>query len=236
LRFDTEAEGLTFTDLPSLSCGPRFGSITLPIDESETAEGQVLLLGGYDEDGLPLDIASRVLKVDLATGACTAHPPLLHDRASFAAALLPEGRAVCAGGEDVAGVASITAEVLEPPEQGSPDDVWRWRELPNMGVQRESTAGCVLSDGRFAVFGGRDENGSHMASCEVLTLDREKRWEPLPPMREARHGYTCAAWVYVRGGGRVRRRRRRLGFDSRGGGVRGSARAVEAASLQSSPR
>jgi hypothetical protein len=28
-----------------------------------------------------------------------------------------------------------------------------------MSVQRDSAAGCVLSDGRFAVFGGRDGEG-----------------------------------------------------------------------------
>ena len=72
LRSDSEAEEHTFTDLPSLSCGPRFCSIALPIDESESAKGQVLLIGGCDEDYAPLDDASRVVKVDLATGTCTA--------------------------------------------------------------------------------------------------------------------------------------------------------------------
>ena len=98
---------------------------------------------------------------------------------------------------------SRTAEVLEPPEQGSPDGVWRWRELPHMSVQRRRAAGCVLSDGRFAVFGGGDENGVRLASCEVLALDGDERWEPLPPMREARRGLTCAAvggCVIVAGG------------------------------------
>jgi hypothetical protein len=85
-----------------------------------------------------------------------------------------------------------------------------------MSVHRVSAAGCVLSDGRFAVFGGTDGEGVEtascdgrftvfggkggnnvrLASCEVLTLDGDDRWESLPPMRDAR----C---------GRVRRRRRR---------------------------
>ena len=70
LRSDSEeAEDHTFTALPPLSCGPRTGSIALPIDESESAEGQVLLLGGLGKDGQLLDVASRVVKVDLATGA-----------------------------------------------------------------------------------------------------------------------------------------------------------------------
>ena len=94
----------------------------------------------------------------------------------------------------MADVTSMTAEVLEPPEQGSPDDgAWQWRELPHMSVQRFGAAGCVLSDGRFAVFGGIAGNSVSVASCEVLILDGDERWEPLPPMREARRGSTCAA-------------------------------------------
>jgi hypothetical protein len=196
-----EAEEHTFTALPPLSCCARFGSIALPIAESGSAEGQVLLLGGLGE---LLDDASRVVTVDLATGACTPHPPLLYDRWCFAAARLPDGRVVCAGGDNVAGVACIMAEVLQSPEQGSPDDAaWRWRELPHMSFQRERAAGCVLSDGRFAVFGGLDGDNVKMAQCEVLTLDGGERWESLPPMREARSDFCCTAvggCVIVAGG------------------------------------
>jgi hypothetical protein len=211
LRSDSEAEELTFAALPPLSCGARSCFIALPIDENESAEGEVLLLGGYGEGYAPLDLASRVVNVDLATGACTPHPPLLHDRVCFAAARLPDGRVVCAGGrgylatiDDEDYPATITAEVLEPPEQGSADGAWRWRELPHMSVQREGAAGCVLSNGRFAVFGGDDNEGVGTASFEVLTLDGDERWEPLPPMLEARGGLiTCAVvggCVIVAGG------------------------------------
>jgi hypothetical protein len=125
LRYDLEADELTFAALPPLSCGPRACSTALPIDESESAEDRVLLLGGCEEAGEPLDVASRVVKVDLATGACTPHPPLLYGRRCFAAARFPDGRVVCAGAghhdyregdEDGTYPASITAEVLEPPE------------------------------------------------------------------------------------------------------------------------
>jgi hypothetical protein len=206
LRSDSEAEEHTFTDLPPLSCGPRVHSIALPIDKSESAEGQVLLIGGCveDEEQLLVGEASRVvLKVDLATGACTPHPPLLSVRCDFAAARLPDGRVVCAGGEDDSHQPIMTAEVLEPSEQGSPDVAWRWRELPDMSVQRDGAAGCVLSDGRFAVFGGVNANNVQKASCEVLTLVGDEKWEPLPPIREARSVLTCAAvggCVIVAGG------------------------------------
>jgi hypothetical protein len=72
-----------------------------------------------------------------------------------------------------------------------------------MSVPRLAAAGCVLSDGRFAVFGGWDSNHVKTASCKVLTLDGDERWEPLPPMHEARSGFTCAAvggCVVVAGG------------------------------------
>jgi hypothetical protein len=163
----------------------------------------VLLIGGCVEDEEALDEASRVLKVNMATGACTPHPPLLHDRAGFPCARLPDGRVVCAGGGHQAGITNITVEILEPPEQGSPDGLWRWRELPHVSVQRDGAAGCVLSDGRFAVFGGGDMNSVPSESCEVLSLDGDERWALLPPMREARDGAACAAvggCVVVAGG------------------------------------
>ena len=55
-----------------------------------------------------------------------------------------------------------------------------------MRVHRFFAAGCVLSDGRFAVFGGMDTNNVSWTSCEALTLIGDERWEPLPPMLEAR--------------------------------------------------
>jgi hypothetical protein len=206
LRRDSEAEEHTFTDLPPLACGLRSCAIALLIDENESAEGQVLLLGGFGEHRQVLDLALRVVKVDLATGACTPHPPLLHDRVRSAAARLPDGRVVCAGGSlhpSDPYPAAMMAEVLEPPEQGSPDGLWRWRELPPMSVRRDRAAGCALGDGRFAVFGGEDGDAVKTASCEVLTLDGVERWEPLPPMREARSDFVCVAvggCVIVAGG------------------------------------
>ena len=63
----------------------------------------------------------------------------------------------------------------------------------------------MLSDSRFAVFGGYTGNSAMVtASCEVLTLDGAiERWDPLPPMQEAREGFACAAiggCVIVAGG------------------------------------
>jgi hypothetical protein len=73
-----------------------------------------------------------------------------------------------------------------------------------VSVGRHRGRGCVLSDGRFAVFGGGDNKHALTASCEVLTLDGDiERWDPLPPMHEARRYVACAAiggCVLVAGG------------------------------------
>jgi hypothetical protein len=62
----------------------------------------------------------------------------------------------------------------------------------------------VLSDGRFAVFGGADANGTISSLCEALTLDIDiASWDALPPMHEPRCPLACAAvggCVIVAGG------------------------------------
>jgi len=135
---------------------------------------------------------STVHLVDLATGVCTQKPRLLHARADFAAVRLPDRRIVCAGGDDDATVLS-SVEVLEPPAQGGLDTAWTWREMPAMSVARAGCRGCVLSDGRFAVLGGEDNNNEPLSSCEVLTVGDDAHWEMLPPMHEARTLFACVA-------------------------------------------
>jgi hypothetical protein len=75
-----------------------------------------------------------------------------------------------------------------------------------MSVAHYGCGGCVLSDGRFAIFGGMTANDASTSTtaCEVLSLDRDaERWEPLKPMHDARVGFACAAvggCVVVAGG------------------------------------
>ena len=70
-----------------------------------------------------------------------------------------------------------------------------------MSCVRSGGGGCVLSDGRFAVFGGMDASNTISSSCEALTLDADgERWDVLPSMHEVRRGLAC-------GNRRVRDRR-----------------------------
>jgi hypothetical protein len=179
-------EGGAFAELPPLSCGGIHGAAAFVVDESDSAAGQVLLLGG--------SIANRPTKstvqlVDLATGACAPQDNLLHPRKSSAAGRLPDGRIVCAGGD----AHQPSAEVWGPPEQGATDAAWIWRALPAMSTQRSASCGCEMSDGRFAVLGGWS-NYAPSSSCEALTFDDGvAHWEPLPPMHDARDEFACGA-------------------------------------------
>jgi hypothetical protein len=123
----SEEEG-AFVDLPPLSCGGIYGAAAVAVEESDSAAGQVLLLGGRHDSG-PV---STVQLVDLATGACAPQNNLLHRRVYPAVRRLPDvGRIVCAGG---IGGGALSAEVLEPPVQGAADAAWSWRELPAMSA------------------------------------------------------------------------------------------------------
>jgi hypothetical protein len=190
-------EGGAFVDLPPLSCGGIHGAAAIAVDESDSAAGQVLLLGGSDANTL---YSSTVQLVDLATGECAPQNNLLHPRCLSAAGRLPDGRVVCAGG---LGGDSSSAELWGPPEQGAADAAWTWRELPAMSAGRWGCCGCVMSDSRFAVLGGWS-NGVPTSSCEALVVDDgDAHWETLPPMHDARDGFACGAvagCVIVAGG------------------------------------
>jgi hypothetical protein len=204
------AVGNTFDILPPLSCGPIHTCAAIVIHESESDRGQVIIIGGWVQGGP----SSAVRKVDLATGVCTAQPSLLCPQGDCVydcrAGRLPDGRIVCAGTtcmeyDDEEMQHHTMAQVLEPPPHGSPSGAsWQWRALPGMSDLHSFGGGCVLSDGRFAVFGGWEDSGTTTSSCEALTLDADgARWSPLPPMHEPRWGFACAAiggCVIVAGG------------------------------------
>ena len=184
-----EGEG-AFTGQPPLTCGRIGGTVAIVVNESGSAAGQVLLLGGHVEDG---ETVSTVYLVDLATGVCTPQPSLLWPRRQFTAARLPDGRIVCAGGIVFDDTRLSWVEVCEPPTLGALDAAWTWREIPEMSVARSGCKGCVMSDGRFAVLGGIDGNNEFLSSCEALVVGHDEHWEVLPPMHEARSHFACAA-------------------------------------------
>jgi hypothetical protein len=67
---------------------------------------------------------------------------------------------------------------------------WTWGALPAMGVGRQRSSACVMSNGRFAVLGGSVSNNKSASSCEALTVGDNKNWGALPLMIDSRDG--CA--------------------------------------------
>jgi hypothetical protein len=184
----------TWKALPHLSCGPFSHGVVLAIDETESELGQVLLFGGVTGS------SSAVHTVDLATGVCTPQPSSFNPTRPLAARL-PDGRIVCSGND----ISQQTVKVLGPPDPGSPNGAsWQWIDLPSTSVARRFCGGCVMSDGRFAVFGGLDGSDMRTSSCEALTISgSDARWDPLRLMHQARAAPACAAiggCVIVAGG------------------------------------
>ena len=212
LRYDSEEGGrMRATVLPPLAYGPRSNHHVLAVDESESSEGQVLVIGGTNV----YDPVEAVLKVDLATGTCTPQPATLYQRVCFTAARLRDGRVICAGGlhrqegDRNRYASSETAEMFGPPREDLSDEasdgLWEWRKLPRMSVPRYLAAGCPLSDGRFAVFGGCSAADNGTTTCEAFTIKGDSgQWNPLPAMPQARARFSCLAvggCVIATGGG-----------------------------------
>jgi hypothetical protein len=202
--FSSSAEGGgAFVDLPPLSCGGIDGAAAIAVEESDSAAGQVLLLGSAQQkNGTGTGALSTVQLVDLATGACAPQSNLLRGRYLPAAGRLADGRVVCAGGFGGEIIGQSSAEVWGPPDQGGADAAWSWRALPAMSADRWGCRGCVMSNGRFAVLAGTSDALS--SSCEALVVDDGyAHWEPLPPMHDERHRFACGAvagCVIVAGG------------------------------------
>jgi len=88
-----------------------------------------------------------------------------------------------------------TARQVEPAGCGGHCLGLGFRVLPGRSdAHQYGTVGCVLSDGRFAVFGGVDDNGFASWSCAALNIDADgARWSPFLPMHEPRLVCACAA-------------------------------------------
>jgi len=182
--------GGQFTSQPPLSCGDIRGAAAIALDTNSGAAGQMLLLGGGSPANGPVPTVNLV---DLATGVCTEQSTLIHARCQFAAARLHNGGFVCAGGSSGANMDSWSAELLQPPPPGLLGAAWTQRVLPAMSVGRAGCRGCVLSDGRFTVLGGRNSNNETLSSCEALTVGADEHWALLPSMHDARSFFACAA-------------------------------------------
>jgi hypothetical protein len=180
----------TWSALPDLPAA-RNDAASVPLPD-----GRMMLIGG-DSGGEAQGEAYASVLVLAADGSRWSDlAPLTEARAYPAAALLPDGKVLVAGGLSSPGDSGEplkTAELWEPATQ-------KWTALPPMAHQREAPAMCVLPSGRVAVLHGYGADG--MARTDGEVFDPVKReWEPLAERASHSHGnFTDSGAVAVAGG------------------------------------
>jgi hypothetical protein len=137
-------------------------------------DGRTVLIGGFSG---ALALASVVVLAADGSGWSDL-PPLMGARDGAAAALLPDGKVLVAGGQSGpdADTALNTAELWDPATE-------KWTALPPMAHERSNAVACVLPSGRVAVVGGEGTDGDLPDGVDRKdgeVFDPVKReWEPL---------------------------------------------------------
>ena len=151
--------------------------------------GRVLAVGGYRDFGAEGSAETGLTEMyDITTGLWTRYPDMAFQRIHFAAAVLPDGRVVAAGGNHRN--STQTAEIFDP-ETGS------WSMIANMTRGRYWFAACVAPNGHFVVSGGRSCVEAHPLSyplchCEAWNPETGA-WYDLPPLPRPRCGHAMAS-------------------------------------------
>ena len=137
------------------------------------------MIGGWNPAGAGQALASVVaLAADGSGWSMLA--PMAQARGGAAAALLPDGKVLVAGGRSTAENDSAlkTAELYDPATNA-------WTALPDMADERTDLVACVLPSGRVAVVGGVGSDGQNRKDGEAFD-PAKMTWEPLPEMNEGR--------------------------------------------------
>jgi hypothetical protein len=122
-------------------------------------DGEVLVTGGCAGEHCGRTLSSAEL-YDPATRRFRAAASMRVPRASHAAARLPDGRVLVAGGWDGSGP-TATAEVYDPRAN-------RWTRVGDMTVPRSSGIAVPLTDGRVLMAGGGQGRLGNLTSVEAF--------------------------------------------------------------------
>ena len=118
--------------------------------------GEVLLAGGWDRDGL---LASAEL-YDPAVGDFSPTGSMTTHRAAHTATLLPSGRVLIAGGYN--GKHSVSRAEIYDPRTGT------FSRTGSMATPRSAHAAALLPNDRVLVTGGSDSQEDTVASAEIF--------------------------------------------------------------------
>ena len=132
-------------------------------------DGRILVAGGQDASGLPLkstqfvEEAPPIYSSSITPLAAQPPAPLLIERVSHTAGLLPDGRVIVVGGRGLNGPLAST-EIFDPA-------TLTWSLGPELQVPR-SHHEMVIHAGRIFVVGGMDDDWQALASVEVLEFGK----------------------------------------------------------------
>lgn len=145
----------------TFSAGPPLPAAAFGLGGAVVSGGRVLVAGGYDNSGPGIYFSSaNVFNPPSATFSSVGSLSIF--RYAPAAASLPGGRALIAGGYDSNNYVT-SAEIFDPTTNS-----FSSAGVGSLAGKREEAAGAALPDGRALVAGGYD--GSALQSAEVLSV------------------------------------------------------------------
>lgn len=134
----------------------REGPIAAPLPD-----GRVLVAGGRSNG----NVTQRSAEIfDPATNAFTpvlGGGQMVVGRENAAAATLPDGRVLIAGGTDTTTEATATAEVFDPATD-------KFTAVRSMSTPRNGPGAAALPDGRVLVAGGQDTSFAQLRTAEIF--------------------------------------------------------------------
>jgi MYXO-CTERM domain-containing protein len=143
--------------------------------------GKVLAAGGADAD-YPSVVATATAELyDPATGLWTDTAPMSTPRTRVAAALLPNGTVLVAGGATTGNDALATSELYDPV-------TGQWTARGPLGGKRVWTALVPVGDGALLIGGKTTHYFGQDSTTLVEAYDPGGTWKTVKPLLKARYG------------------------------------------------
>jgi N-acetylneuraminic acid mutarotase len=146
-------------------------------------DGKVLVVGGYgSSQGTFLPIAYAEL-YDPTRKTWTVTGSMNYPRSNHTATLLPNGKVLVVGGEDIHLLASSSAELYDPTTE-------TWTETGKLNTSRAYHTATLLPNGKVLIMGGYDNNFKFLSNAELFDPSNET-FTVINSMKTARAYHTA---------------------------------------------
>src|SRR5664280_1844491 len=163
------------------------GSVALPrIGHTATLlrDGRVLVAGGQDNDTAPLTYLASAELYDPATGKFSLTGSMALPRYGASATLLPDGRVLIAGSENLRDGATVRTGVLASADVYDPA-TGKFSPTGSMAVARTTQSATLLASGLVLIAGGQTGTSRVVASAELYDPSTGK-FSPTGSMTQVR--------------------------------------------------